>query len=262
MSTSNLNFRLINFLGAIAWILISLIIYPSQAWGQLNQTSHNVNNKKLRFIPPPRENNNNGDGRTEDEKTTAGRNPCPNVIVPLTPLIPKKNLPALTVSKQPTLWFYMPYTLPDLQNIEFDLRDQNNNRVYNPQFKLSENQNFISIEISHSLLKLNQKYEWFLYVYCNPNNSSDYVDVTGSFLIQQSNPSLNRELEQAKNWQEEIFAYANNGIWHDAVHKLTELRCQQPNNVTIKNDWISFLESVGLEEISKINDIKCYKHKQ
>ncbi len=264
MNTYKLSFRLINILGAISWIFISFTMYPSQAWGQLNQPNSNVNNKRLRFIPPTLEDQNNNDGAPKDETTTGGRNPCPNVKIPLTALTPRKKL-GLSVSKQPTLWFYVPYYSPNLQGIEFDLLDSENNRVYNSQrFQPQENQNFISIQIPSSIsLESNKDYQWALYVYCNPDNSSDHADFMGVFQVTEGNLSLNRELQKAKTLLQQVAAYANNGIWYDAVNTLTRLRCEQPKNAEIESEWISFLESVkGLEEISKVSDIKCYSYKE
>jgi hypothetical protein len=44
--------------------------------------------------------------------------------------------------------------------------------------------------------------------------------------------------------------YAENGIWHDALTQLAQLRRSHPQAKNFRNDWQKLLTDIGLEELA------------
>jgi Domain of Unknown Function (DUF928) len=250
--------KFISLARVFAVILVSATGYPIQGLAQLPR-SLNDPETRLRFIPqekPP------FDGTPVDQGAGSSRSSCVELEdrPPLTTLR-REIISESTVTEKPTLWFYIPYSSQDIVRIEFELLDDQNHRVQDRLIdSLPDNPNFVSIQLQLSPsqpLKLDREYEWNLYVYCN---SGDTVSVTGKILY-QSSTTLSDRLQDATTIREQIRIYADNGIWYDALDRLANLRCQEPQNSALAADWVDLLTSVsGLEKIAQQTEFRCYRY--
>jgi hypothetical protein len=57
--------------------------------------------------------------------------------------------------------------------------------------------------------------------------------------------------------REQINLYAANGIWHDALTNLAQLRQTNPEDAALMADWESLLKSVNLEAIATEPIVQC-----
>jgi hypothetical protein len=173
------------------------------------------------------------------------------VDTPLTALVPDNNL-GLTIADSPTFWFFVPQLPATARSGEFVLQDEEHNDVYRTPFRLSGKPGVVSIRLPsnpQSSLKRDQMYRWHFRIYCQPQTTSEYFWVEGWVKQVALNPSLEGQLEAAK--PREYIAYAENGIWHEAVTNLAELRLSDPQNAMLNENWTQLLRAVGLEELAK-----------
>jgi hypothetical protein len=218
----------------------------------------------LRFTPPPPPNRGTPTGRS---RGGASRGECPEVSKPLTALVPatQKTLgekqaenPAstaleyvwgLTVAESPTLWFYVPYSLTAKLDIEFVLQDDKHNYVYKTRFAASQTQpGIVKLRLPSTVapLEVGKMYHWYFIIDCN-QNAPPLVE--GWVQRVAPPPTLASQLQKATP-RERIALYAANGIWHDALTSLAELRSANPQDAMLTADWVSLLQSVGLDAIA------------
>ena len=172
---------------------------------------------------------------------------------PLTAIIPEK-LMSITTTGYPSFFFYMP-EVEQSQVVEFVLRDEDDNLVYEKTFTTTGNSGIISLSIPQSTslnpLKVNQNYQWYLSIICDAQNRSKDNVVEGWFkrvAIDEVDPSLTSKLNQVAPI-ERAKLYLEAGIWHDALTTVAELKRQYPDNANITNKWINLLQSVGLDNM-------------
>jgi hypothetical protein len=207
----------------------------------------------------------------------ASRGRCPSASKHLTALVPiisttadKSQNPVLasvttssvlglTVTDRPTFWFYFPYALTPARPVEFILKDDKDNIIY--QTELSESgttPGVVGFKLPDTVpsLKANKRYNWFFTIACDAKDaaSSDSEEpnkifVSGWVERVPLNSALQRQLEQATP-QQQARLYANAGIWHEAITTLAALRRQNPNDATLKQEWANLLRSVNLEAIA------------
>ena len=209
-------------------------------------------------------------GRPEGNTRQPGgtRGACPRVNKPLTALVPmtketssaSQNSNAakatsnsslgLTVAERPTFWFYVPYSFNPSRRIEFVLQDEEGNDIY--QTSSTESgilPGVVGFQLPSTApaLQVNRVYRWFFLVYCKPEEP---IHVEGTVKRVALNSSLARQLEQAK--PEEKFAlYAKAGISQEALTSLAALRRQNPEDATLKDEWIQLLKSMNLDAIAQ-----------
>jgi hypothetical protein len=96
-------------------------------------------------------------------------------------------------------------------------------------------------------------YKWYFIIDCDP----DAPPVVEGWVQRVApNPTLASQLQKATP-QQRVALYAANGIWHDALTNLAELRSANPGDDTFSNDWASLLQSVGLEAIATEPIVEC-----
>ncbi|HEY9829150.1 MAG TPA: DUF928 domain-containing protein [Stenomitos sp.] len=207
----------------------------------------------------------------------ATRGRCPvaskrlTALVPIISATPDKsqhpvlaNTPAgsvlgLTTVSHPTFWFYVPYSVTSERPVEFILKDDRDNIIY--QTLLSESvtaPGVVGFKLPDPVapLEVNKRYNWFLIMACDQSSSTSSepteptkIFVSGWVERVTIDPSLQRELDKATA-QQKALLYAKGGIWHEAVTTLAELRRQKPNDVTLKAEWAKLLQSINLEAIA------------
>lgn len=72
-------------------------------------------------------------------------------------------------------------------------------------------------------------------------------------MVQRVNlsPAVAQQLQTAQPRQK-VAIYAENGIWHEAINTLAELRQQNPQDVSLQTQWKDLLEEIGLGDISGV----------
>jgi len=213
--------------------------------------------------PPPPDK-----GSPGQREGAASRGHCVRVnnrLTALAPLVPKTSAdsqgatPAmmnsgvvlgLTASERPNFWFYVPYSLRPGHPVEFLLQDEMGKDIYQTTLSGSATAPGVmdfNLPPTAPGLEVGKRYRWFFTVYCNEEQS---VLVEGWVERVALNPSLETQLAQATP-QEKIALYRQAGIWYEAVTTLAQLRRQNPNDPSLKAEWTSLLQSIGLEAIAQ-----------
>jgi Domain of Unknown Function (DUF928) len=188
-----------------------------------NQPPTNRKSQKTRYVPLSR-------GAPSQRRVAASRSGCPIIEKPLFALFPSKG-GNLTYSEHPTFWFYVPALPENARVAEFILQDSQMNEVYRSSITLSGKAGIISIPSkAPNPLQLNQTYQWYFKIYCQPQDKSVYFFTDGKIERVSSNK------------------YPSENIWLDNLTTLAEQRRKKPQDPVVKDDWATFLKDGELEE--------------
>ena len=160
---------------------------------------------------------------------------------------------SLTTAAYPSFWFYVPPTLNDNVTLEFVLQDASGNTLYQTKFNASaDNAGIVQFSLPEaaSPITVNESYQWYFLTHCDLASTGDPPYVRGWTIRTSVDSDFQAQLEQA-SMLEKASLYAAHGIWQDAVTVLGELYRADPQNLTIRSNWLSLLRSVGLNEISE-----------
>lgn len=231
-------------------------------WGVAHRTDGNVVlAKNLSFnlpAPPP------GPSPGGRSRGGAKRGECLKVKPELTALVPftKKsqepdsvtNVWGLTTVEQPTWLFYVPYTKNTAYATEFVLQDEQDNSIYQKvAITLPDQPGIIPVSLpaNTSRLEVGKRYRWFLTVNCNEKQESLPVYVYVEGVIQRVN--LSQEVTQklkTATAQQQVTIYAQNGIWHEALAKLAQLRQKYPQDVALQAQWQDLLAEFQFDDVA------------
>lgn len=271
----------LSFAGAIALFIFFSI--PIQVQAQSNRPatskqqpqqkppSEQKNKPADRFVPPtPPDYSSPG-----QREGAASRGGCPRMEKPLTALVPvtkaasgekqqgklamaAESVWSVTAAEHPTFLFYVPYSPPSLKSVEFALQDRDDNDVYRTAVKLPATSGIVSLNLpaASKPLLIGKPYHWFFKIYCNPQTTSVPIFVEGWVQRVTPSPTLANQLKTASP-QQRINLYATNGLWHDALTSLAELRLVNPNDANLKANWNKLLQSVGLADIASKPIVNC-----
>ena len=106
-------------------------------------------------------------------------------------------------------------------------------------------------EDGFATLENGKLYEWFVASYkTEVNGSNECPIVFGAIdhrvLTAQKQQELDRLTTAEERWQ----FYSQHQIWYDALATLEQLRRENPEDPTLKQQWTLMLESVGLRELA------------
>lgn len=189
----------------------------------------------------------------------AKRGVCPLAEPKMTALVPFTqpspgvvNVWGLTTMERPTLWIYVPYAKGSASTAEFVLQeDEDANPIYQTNIALPDAPGVIGVSLPASApaLKVGKRNRWFLNVYCDPQKPDSLIYVEG--VIQRVNQSQAQaqQLQSAQPTQQ-VAIYAKNGLWHDALTTLAQLRQKNPQDGTLVAEWKDLLDSVGLADVA------------
>ena len=191
-----------------------------------------------------------GDGRPRRTAGGASRGECRvknnsslTALIPDTPVV-------LTIAESPTFWFYIPYTLTSENSVEFVLKDDHNNYVYKTQFSERETSpGIVNLRLpSRITLEAERNYDWYLLIYCDPQNQDKFVYVNGSVRrVERSSLNSSSKLPSP---EERLNFYVAEGLWYDAITNLAEKMSAAPQDNGTRNNWVTLLRSVGLENLA------------
>lgn len=217
---------------AIALSIISVPFYPAIAQSQFG-TLDNQNQLNARRERPPKGTASSGGGLGSSSAS------CNNKGQRLTALVPRNVEQRLTTSEYPTFWFYVPYSSPEIESIEFSLHHRDEKLLYRTFFKPSKTPGIIGIRlpaVPKYALQPNQYYHWHLVIKCQQNTRNQRVAVDE--WVQRV--PLTPENEVKMN-------ALNPEIWYDALSRLAEQRFSDAQNEQLKRDWMNLLTSAELD---------------
>lgn len=173
-------------------------------------------------------------------------------LVPVIPNTPTDSILGLTFTNRPTFWFYLPYSFSSTRPIVFALKDDQENIIYQTELSGSGTRpGVVGFKLPDNVqsLEVNKRYKWHFTIYCDRDELSDFRSVEGWVERVALDRSFQQELAVATP-QQKLGLYAREGIWHEAVTTLAELRRQKPNDATLKQEWDKLLQGVDLTAIA------------
>lgn len=172
----------------------------------------------------------------------------------LTALVPETTM-GLTVEAYPTFFWYLPPT--SATGVEFVLMDEKGEKViYETTFRTKGEAGIVSLNLPENAslppLEINNSYRWYFSIICNPEDRAADVYVQGWIRRVEPNPGLAEQLATTTSDLERVQVYARNGIWHEAIAMLAQLRRSNPNDADIRREWEELITSVQLENLAQV----------
>lgn len=250
----------------VSMTLFLITVPITKAYGNLVQLSNSSTGAPAVFTPPPPPDRGVPGGR----KGSGSRGECStNIDTVLTALMPtfvtsddEQAVWGLTVSERPTFWFYVPYSLTPEITAEFILQaDENGSIIHNTKIPLTTAATVpgvISLRLPSAIapLEIGKRYYWKFVVHCDRQDPSANIVVDGWVERIAPNPSLVNQLEKATP-RERARIYAKQGIWHESVTTLAELRRTYPQDAALTQEWEALLQAVNLKEIASKPIVEC-----
>lgn len=255
----------------IAGMLLSTFFYALQVQAASvgNRVSSSISNSAFSTLKQLSFNASSddfaGDERPGNRTSGGSRGSCLDQLIALVPGSgeipvgeatcepPSSSLLAQTVDDTPTFWFYVPaYSQSSSQPstvAEFVLLDKNGQILQTEQITLTETSGIVAVPLTQPL-DLNQPYQWIFSILINSRNPSQNPTVNGWVQRVEPNLALSNDLAQASSESAQIAAYANHGVWYDALTQLAMRRQADPDNPALVTDWHDLLSSVGLRAIA------------
>ncbi len=187
-------------------------------------------------------------GRPRRTKPAGTRSPCEQTNTDFTPLLPdtESEYSGFTLREHPTFWFYIPYQTSSVSSGTFSLliEGQQNNPVYQTDFKLPETPGFVSVSLptEEKPLETNQRYRWKFRLYCASDDPSHRIEHTGT-VQRVERPELETQLRKAPTLEERINLYVENGVWYDASTDLAQIRNHHQT-------WLNLLRAISSEQLN------------
>ena len=156
----------------------------------------------------------------------------------------------LTVSEQPSLSWYV--SKPSKMRLEILVIDEEG---IDPLLELtldSKNlkEGIQSINLAKHGVKLkpNVKYQWSVVLIAEEGHRSNDVVSSGMIERRTIKKSLTAKLAKASS-EEDVFIYAQEGYWYNAINALRVLIKKNPNDLALQNQYSELLTQVGLTDI-------------
>lgn len=170
---------------------------------------------------------------------TAGIKPTVSVLAP--------EHVGLTTSEQPVLSWYL--SAPDNMRLEILVVDE---EAIDPLLELSMKADSLhkglqTLNLAEHGVKLQpgKKYQWSVVLVSADGHRSNDIISSGMIERRPLTSSLKARLANA-NSQDDVFIYAEEGYWYDAISELTGLIKKNPDNETFKQQRQQLLNQVGL----------------
>ncbi len=190
-------------------------------------------------------------GRPGNREGAATRSACLSANT-LTALVPLSNL-GLTTEGFPTFYWYVPQNncLAEFRLVEVDPTTNNETVLYLSRMDLSGEARIVGLSLpkegSLLPLKVGKEYFWDIGLVA-PASADDPPSnfVKGWVKRVEPSASLTAALQTAKGIAR-YEAYANAGLWYDALNTLVQLRQTTPNNPALNQAWSELLNSDAVE---------------
>lgn len=219
--------------------------------------------KTIQYIPPATQEK---PGEPRGRRRGGGsRGPCKQyenltALVPLTNTGSKDIVWGQSTSQTPTFWFSVPDKLTPKVPIELVIQDEADNFVYQTKFNSPETPtDIISITAKPQIpLVAGKSYNWTFSIYCDPEKPSASVYVRGTMTHVALNPTIEKQLQLAKDPLERAAIFAKNGIWYNALTTLGEqIQNTKGKNLEITSAWDELLKQVNLNNTISAPVVSC-----
>lgn len=179
----------------------------------------------------------------------AGRGTCQE-YESLTALVPvtQDMVWGQTATDHPSFWFYVPQALMPDAFIEFVVLDAADDYVYSVRLAdidMEAGLIHFALPPSAEPLAVGSSYSWTLSIYCNPEDQSESIFVSG--VVQRvaapAMPIPDSPLEQGQ-------FYADQGLWYDALHALALAHKGDRTQSDLAQAWSALLQQAGLESLA------------
>lgn len=124
---------------------------------------------------------------------------------------------------------------------------------YQVQVNLNRKPGIMSLTVPERVmasLKSDKNYRWSFSIICEPRDRRQDITLEGWVRQVRLDPAFTQKLEQATPG-DRIALLAQKGLWFDTLTELAELRCQRPDDPSLKARWLELMQSVQLNEISE-----------
>ena len=156
----------------------------------------------------------------------------------------------LTVKEQPTLNWYM--SKPSSMRFEFMLIDDEGIEplleLTLDSSKLKQGVQSLNLADHGVKLKPGVQYQWSVVLIPEEGHRSNDIISSGMIERHDLTGDLKTKLNKADS-KEDVFIYAQEGYWYDAINELTALIKKDPDNEILKKQHAQLLNQVGLLEI-------------
>ncbi len=152
----------------------------------------------------------------------------------LTALVPQEEGAVIgrTLSEQPTLWFYVPYTNATKIPARFSLQTSQEQSVHSMLVSLPSTNGIIGVQLPASVkLPMNQPYRWTLQLEC----TRPAITVWG--WVERVPPPAGLNAAASLPTPQRAAALMQNGLWLDALTVLGNARLANPNDSSLNQAW-------------------------
>jgi hypothetical protein len=168
-------------------------------------------------------------------------------FLPLVAVMPDRIIPTSVAS--PTLVFYIP-TTKDNVTMEFVLRNQDDELVCERTFTSEQREGLFSFSLADvpncPELQIGQNYRWYFSIINDPLDRSHDKVAEGWWTRISLAPTVEAQLYTSSPLAQVAF-YQENGLWHEAVATLMQLRNDDPDNLELAQQWQELVRSFGFE---------------
>ena len=155
-----------------------------------------------------------------------------------------------TLAASPTLWFYVPAQSQTGVQAELVLLDDNAQALSIDAIELPAESGIVGVQFSQPLAA-GQTYQWVFSILTHPGAPSENPTVEGRLQRISPEPVLSSALDAADEPQARAQLLAEQGIWHDALDTVAQMRNASSDDALTRANWVSLLDSVGLGAIAQ-----------
>lgn len=178
--------------------------------------------------------------------------------VEVVPLVPTTNI-GLTVAAKPTFFFQVSKSAAKEAKFSL-LNKEGDDTLYEKTFPLTSTGGVMSFTLpaDAQTLEVNKEYRWSLEVICDTQDGDQGGNTHVEGAVKRVTPEapIAQELNNAPI-SDRLTIYTQAGYWYDTVKTLAQLRLDNPNDSTLKEEWTDLLDEVGLNTIAQQPLVQC-----
>jgi len=157
----------------------------------------------------------------------------------------------MTVQAQPTLYWYL--SRPATTHLEVTVINDNSiDPVLEKTLPSARSAGIQSVDLGkHGVnLKPGVEYRWFVALVPDNNQRSNDIIASGTIQRTSASSSLKSRLASAASASARASAYAEEGIWYDAIDTLSTAIDKQGDS-SLRQQRAALLEQIGLNEVAE-----------
>jgi hypothetical protein len=173
------------------------------------------------------------------------------------PLIPSEEVAGQTVSSHPSLFLYLPESVPVPIQFSVSQPASGGPPIYETRIEAPK-AGILKIELpaDRPALSGNEVYLWSVTVLESERRPAVNPLYVSWIERVPMKPELEAALAAATTERDRARAYAQAGAWYDALATLYEAQQENPDDPDLQADWNTLLNEVGLTEVTQ----KCGYH--